>query len=82
MSNDPDPEDLSVQEWLYQISYQLEQQNQLLRERLDGGQRPAEQLYECDFCGNLISESSRERHMETSHALPQGTSYEERYREV
>jgi len=76
-----DPEDLSVQEWLYQISYQLEQQNQLLREALDVDKEPSEQLYECDYCGELIAESDRERHMK-SHGMPEDIPYEDKYREV
>jgi len=76
-----DPEDLSVQEWLYQISYQLEQQNQLLRAGLDVGDTPSEQLYECDYCEELIAKSDRERHM-TNHGLPKGISYEDKYREL
>jgi len=76
-----DPEDLSVQEWLYQISYQLEQQNQLLRQHLDTGDTPTEQLYECEYCDELIAESNREAHMK-SHGMPEDVSYEDKYREV
>lgn len=74
-----DPEDLSVQEWLYQISYQLEQQNQLLREMIDTDPDPDEIQYKCNLCGEIVTD--REQHMK-AHKLPEGTSYEHRYEKV
>jgi len=74
-----DPEDLSTQEWLYQISYQLEQQNQLLREMLGDTDTEERQEYRCKLCGEIITD--REQHMK-AHKLPEGTSYEHRYEEA
>ena len=74
-----DPEDLSTQEWLYQISYQLEQQNQLLREMIETDPEPDETQYKCKLCGEVITD--REGHMK-AHKLPEGTSYDSRYEKV
>ena len=76
-----DPEDLTTQEWLYQISYQLEQQTQLLRQALDVEQSD-EQRYKCDLCDGTVKESKLEEHMRTDHGMPEGTSYKNRYEEI
>jgi len=75
-----DPEDLSTQEWLYQISYQLEQQNQLLREIIESNPESDETQYKCNLCGEIVTD--REQHMKTDHGMPEGTSYKNRYEEI
>jgi len=82
-----DLDDLSERELLEaigaEISYTnqlLEQQNTLLKALVepDSDETP---MYECDLCGEKIKEDNRESHMQKSHGLPSGVSFEGKYSE-
>ena len=83
MSDEPEGLEELIKALGAEISYTnqlLEQQNALLQSLVEPDEE--KQLYECDLCSELIGSDNRESHMQQSHGLPSGVSFEGKYSEV